>query len=145
MSFLASHLLQGTVGQYLMVVMLVAIFFINPLSFTPSVRQTSKHGGMRALNSLELDDDNVGGDQMMDMVIYFGFWALRIFIAAVCFGWMTLKSMPKVVANSQDAVRFWRYRKQAENELQKVSVTVTLDYISSILFTCLFLFSVIQG
>ena len=71
----------------------------------------------------------------MDMAIYFGFWALRILMAAICFGWMTLKSMPKIVANSNDAVRFWRFRKQAESDLSKVGYTIVCLICITIMLT----------
>ena len=79
---------------------------------------------MRTLSTMDSPGmvvDN-GTFSSMDMAIYVGFWVLRILMAAICFGWMTLKSMPKLVANSNDAVRFWRFRKQAENDLMKVRV-----------------------
>ena len=57
----------------------------------------------------------------MSTVMWVGVWFLRLFVAALCFGWMTLKSMPKVMANSSESVQFWRLRKQAEKDLQKVS------------------------
>ena len=132
MSMLTSQLLQGTTAhhhpsfsQFLMVVTLVAIFFINPLSFmSPGIGgplSSGPHaaGSMRTLHTLDSPTIDVKYTAM-DTALYFGFWALRILIAAICFGWMTLKSMPKIVANSNDAVRFWRFRKQAENDLSKV-------------------------
>lgn len=133
MSMLTSQLLQGTThhhhtsfSQFLMVVTLVAIFFINPLSFmSPGGVGGPLHavggGSMRTLNTLDAPIDVKYTP--MDTALYFGFWALRILIAAICFGWMTLKSMPKIVANSSDAVRFWRFRKQAENDLSKVGIS----------------------
>jgi hypothetical protein len=132
MSMLTSQLLQGATphhpsfSQFLMVVTLVAIFFINPLSFmSPGLGGPHAVGGgavgsMRTLNTLEAPMDVKY--TAMDTALYFGFWALRILMAAICFGWMTLKSMPKIVANSNDAVRFWRFRKQAENDLSKVGM-----------------------
>ena len=57
---------------------------------------------------------------MMDTALHFLSWGVRIVIAAGCFGLMSLKSMPRIMANSRDAVHFWRFRKQAENDLQKV-------------------------
>jgi len=127
MSLLTSQLLQGTThhqhtsfSQFLMVVTLVAIFFVNPLSFmSPGAGVGAPHavggGTGRTLNTLDSPIDVKY--TTMDTALYFGFWALRILIAAICFGWMTLKSMPKIVANSNDAVRFWRFKKQAENDL----------------------------
>ena len=76
---------------------------------------------MRTLNTMDTTGMVSSDYSSMDMALYVSFWALRILIAAVCFGWMTLKSMPKIFANSHDAVRFWRFRKQAENDLMKAS------------------------
>lgn len=140
MTLLTSQLLQSTAphhhsnfSQFLMVITLVAIFFVNPLTFIPGVGRGgaggplgahSAGGSMRTLNTMDSPSMVVAADNgyfgSMDMALYVGFWILRILMAAVCFGWMTLKSMPKVFANSNDAVRFWRFRKQAENDLMKV-------------------------
>ena len=135
-SLLASHLMQGTMmgrggrasnfSQYLLCVLLVAVFFINPLSFTGQhFVRSSDHfaGGMRSLSTSEgMMDPMEGGDHMTASILYYLFWVLRVLIAAGCFGYLTLKSMPRVTANSTDAVRFWRFQKQAENDLQKVSI-----------------------
>ena len=93
-------------------------------------------GSMRTLNTLDSPIPDVKYTSM-DMAIYFGFWALRIFIAAICFGWMTLKSMPKIVANSNDAVRFWRFKKQAESDLLKVGYTIAFHHLYHIHEYCL--------
>ena len=138
-SLLTSQLLQGTAphhpsfSQFLMVVTLVAIFFVNPLSFMGAslgVPQSSAAGGgsMRTLNTLDSPFTTENASST-DTALYVGLWVFRILIASVCFGWMSLKSMPKVVANSNDAVRFWRFRKQAENDLLKVKCTVVLPCI----------------
>ena len=138
-SLLESHLIQGTLmgqgggarsrtsnfSQYLLCVLLVAVFFINPLSFTGQhmVQHGAQvHAGMRSLSASEegLVVSTEGGD-MTGNILYYLFWVLRVVIAAGCFGYLTLKSMPRVKINSSDAVRFWRFRKQAENDLQKVS------------------------
>ena len=109
-------------SQYLLCVLLVAVFFINPLSFTGQhIIQHGAHvpGGMRSLASEDGMVLTEGGD-MTGKILYYLFWVLRVIIAAGCFGYLTLKSMPRVKINSSDAVRFWRFRKQAENDLQKV-------------------------
>ena len=66
----------------------------------------------------------------MDTALHFLSWAVRILIAAGCFGLMSLKSMPRIMANSRDAVHFWRFRKQAESDLQKVR-RWTIPYTSN--------------
>jgi len=140
-SLLASHLMQGTVmgrggrggtsnfSQYLLCVLLVAVFFINPLSFTGQhLVRSSGHvaAATRTLSAseemMDLTNQMEGGDLVTANIIYYLFWVLRVLIAAGCFGYLTLKSMPRITANSSDAVRFWRFRKQAENDLQKVNI-----------------------
>lgn len=110
-------------SQYLLCVLLVAVFFINPLSFTGQhMVQHGAHvpGGMRSLSASEEGMVLTEGGDMTGKILYYLFWVLRVMIAAGCFGYLTLKSMPRVKINSNDAVRFWRFRKQAENDLQKV-------------------------
>lgn len=124
MSILASHLIQGTnrasnIPRFLMCVLMMSVFFINPMTFTGRA-PTYPHQGGRTLSAIDLDSPAYEEEYAMGSFLYFLFWGLRILIAAGCFGWVTLRSMPKVRANSQDAVRFWRFRKQAENDLQKV-------------------------
>lgn len=126
LSILASHLLHGTnhaVPQYLMVVMLVAVFFVNPLTLfgvTPSLHFPGHSAGsMRTLNAYE----QIGGEDgavVMSSAVYWGLWIFRLMVAALCFGWATLKSVPNL-SDSQEAVSFWRLRKQADSDLQTVS------------------------
>ena len=105
-----------------MCVLLVAAFFVNPLSLSGRSGRVGDHaGGMRTLSVADSPNEIAGEDHMINSVIYGLFWVLRIVLAAGCFGWMTLWSMPKITPNSSDAVRFWRFRKQAENDLRKVS------------------------
>lgn len=107
-----------------MVVTLLAVFFINPLTFygpgavLPGPVTGHHSGSARSLSGFEV----VGGADMSPVgaVIWAGMWLLRLLVAALCFGWMTLKSMPRVMANSSNSVHFWRLRKQAEKDLQKV-------------------------
>ncbi len=110
-----------------MVVMLTAVFFINPFSDAgpggPVVRMmASSPGSVRTLNSFEgnFEPNFTEARSSVDTMIYFGFWIFRIFVAALCFGWITLKSMPRVMTNSRDSVQYWRFRKQAEMDIQKV-------------------------
>lgn len=113
---------QTNTSQYLLVVTFLAVFFINPLAFygpsavLPIAGQHS--GSARSLSGFEMVE---GSTSPISALMWVGVWVLRLFVAALCFGWMTLKSMPKVMANSSDSVQFWRLRKQAEKDLQKVS------------------------
>ena len=141
--YLHNPIRQNSASQYLMVVMLVAVLFVNPLTISgpgSSFRMMSHStGSSRTLNTYgtNFETDIEEGNFSVDSFVYAGVWMLRILVAALCFGWMTLKSIPKVMANSQDAVNFWRFRKQAEEDLQKVrllSHTVTLLY--SICLVC---------
>lgn len=119
-------------SQYLLCVLLVAVFFINPLSFTGQhLVRSSSHvaAATRTLSaSEEMMDQMEGGDHVTANIVYYLFWVLRVLIAAGCFGYLTLKSMPRITANSSDAVRFWRFRKQAENDLQKVNIHQPCTY-----------------
>jgi len=109
-----------------MVVMLVAIFFFNPLAFSgpgPAADMIMHHtGNARSLSAVEELDSVVKeeGIHFLGAVVVGVFWALRVLFAALCFGWFTLRSLPKVMANSKDSVHFWRLRKQAEKDLEKV-------------------------
>ena len=110
-----------------MVVMLVAVLFVNPLTFSgPAMFQgkmaASEHSGGRTILNVETADPQ--NYSTFDTVLYFGFLLLRILVAGLCFGWITLKSMPRVMANSQDSVHFWRLRKQAEKDLEQVGSLV---------------------
>lgn len=118
---------NGTASHYIMVVMLVAIFFVNPFTLSGyggrNTLRTVPHstGSVRTINAYEADYDMLDAKESpVDAMMYIGFWMLRVLVAAVCFGWMTLKAMPRVVANSQDSVQFWRFRKQAEKDLEEV-------------------------
>ncbi len=116
---------NGAASQYLMMVMLVAIFFVNPLALSgvggPSLHVAPHSMGYsRSLNSFE--DMEVFKSSWMYSVAYVGLWLFRIMFALFCFGWMTLKAMPRVVANSTESVQYWRYRKQADKNIEEVSM-----------------------
>lgn len=122
--FLRNPLPHGGASQYLMVVMLVAVLFVNPLALSgPGLvaERTSVHTASRmVLGDPTSEDLAREGSTTLGVVVYIGFWALRLLVAALCFGWITLKSMPRIMANSQDSVHFWRLRKQAEKDLEQV-------------------------
>ena len=124
MSLLASHLLQGPrnpVPQYLIVVMLVAIFFVNPLALMSgsSTLQFSSHsvGSARTLNSYSEDMED-------SWAVYGALWAFRLAMAVLCFGWATLKCVPNLSGGSQEAASYWRLRKQADKDMQNVSTAI---------------------
>ena len=114
----------GAASQYLMMVMLVAVFFVNPLALSgygdPSSLHVAPHstGHARSLNTYE--DMGVVRPSSAYSVAYLGVWMLRMLVAVMCFGWMTLRAMPRVIANSNESVQFWRFRKQAEKDIEEV-------------------------
>ena len=125
MSSLVTRLLQGSgksaLPQYLMCVLLFAVCFFNPLSYTGSRFHSggmSHDGNMRTLNAY-----GMGESERWDASMTFAYlmvWLIRFLVAGLCFGWLTLKSLPRVFADSSGAVRFWRARKQAEIDVQRV-------------------------
>ena len=101
-----------------MVVMLVAIFFVNPLALLSgsSSLQFSSHsvGGARTLSSYQEEVED-------SWAVYGALWAFRLAMAVLCFGWATLKCVPNLSGSSQEAVSYWRLRKQADKDMQNVS------------------------
>lgn len=127
---------SGAASQYLMVVMLVAVFFVNPLALygqgSPNALHAVPHsvGSVRTINAYEADYEDVEVRRSsVDVMVYVGVWMLRVLFAALCFGWMTLKAMPRVVANSQDSVQFWRFKKQAEKDIEEVTHALNMPDI----------------
>lgn len=108
-----------------MCVLLVAVFFVNPLYFTghhPNIIGGHTPGGMRTLNSVNnpsvLDEGDMVG------VFWWGVvWLVRLLVAAVCFGWIHVHSIAGFDQSSPEGVRFWRFWKQAQQDLQKVWYT----------------------
>ena len=107
-----------------MCVLLVAVFFINPLYFTghhPNIIGGHTPGNMRTLSSV--DDLQVSGDD--DYVVGFFWWgvvcAVRLLVAAVCFGWVHIRSLVQFGSLSTEGVKFWRFWKQAQQDLHKVA------------------------
>ena len=136
----------GAASQYLMVVMLVAVFFINPFALSgqssPSALRVVPHsaGSVRTINAYEMDYDDVEVRRSsVDVMVYVGVWMLRVVFAALCFGYMTLKAMPRIIANSQDSVQFWRFKKQAEKDIKDV-MTGMLVNVTSCRFASFFHF-----
>ena len=115
---------QTKTSHYVMVVTLLAVFFINPLNLYGAgpVLPMMDHqlGSVRTLSSMDVEEGTGSTGYLMLM----GVWLLRLSVAVLCFGWMILKSMPRIMANSPDSVQFWRLRKQAEKDVQKVSVEI---------------------
>lgn len=128
--FLREPVLRASASQYLMVVMLVAVFFVNPLAFVGGpaggIHHVTPHIGA-ARTILGSPDEPAAAaltSPSLDTLMYVGFLALRVLVACLCFGWMTLKSVPRIMANSQDSVHFWRLRKQAEKDLEQVRIAI---------------------
>ncbi len=112
LSLLASHLLQRSAPQYLMVVLLLAVFTVNPSSLMMNGPSKPHHG--RSLNSLDTALDS-------DWTIFWGLWLLRAALMLLAFGWLTLSATPSHVSGSKQVVSYWRLRKQAERDMQNVS------------------------
>lgn len=104
-------------GRLMMCVMLVICFFADPFSLSggqlAGVPSSSVHGSQRTLNSLDVE---VEGVVTLGWVLM---WTLRWLLAGVCFGVVWLYSIPKHNPN-WEGVRFWRLRKQAEQDIKKV-------------------------
>ena len=100
-----------------MCVMLVVCFFADPFSLSggqlSGVPSSSVQGSQRTLNSLEVE---VEGVVTLGWVLM---WTLRWLLAGACFGVVWLYSIPKHNPN-WEGVRFWRLRKQAEQDIKKV-------------------------
>lgn len=116
--------------------MLVAIFFVNPLALFGSATNLNfpshSPGSVRTLSTYE----QIGGEDgavVMSSAMYWGLWVFRLVVAALCFGWATLKSVPNR-SGSLQTVNFWRLRKQADNDVQIVSLLVTL--LACIVYVC---------
>lgn len=117
-----------------MCVLLVAVFFINPLYFTghhPNIIGGHTPGGMRTLSSVAAPDAlQEEGDVVLqeegDVVGVFWWgvvWLVRLLVAAVCFGWIHVHSIGTSDHSSHEGVKFWRFWKQAQQDLQKVLQT----------------------
>ena len=108
----------------LMCVLLVAVFFVNPLYFTghhPNL--IGGHtGSMRTLSSIDNPAINQIADESYEMgtLVWGMLWLVRVLVAAVCFGWVTLRSLTAFGPSAPEGVKFWRFWKQAQQDLQKV-------------------------
>lgn len=127
-SVLASHLMQRAdlsshMARRVFCVILLAVFFVNPLTFflPHGESPVGNHAGsMRSLSGLETSSQLPEPVRLMDSITYLLLWAMRLLVAAAVFGWMALRSFPTVAPNSKGAVQFWRYKMQAEKDVQKV-------------------------
>ncbi len=107
-----SLLLQRGAPQYLMVVLLLAVFTLNPSSLMMNGPRQAHHS--RSLSSLDTAMES-------DWALLWGLWLLRAALVLLAFGWLTLKATPSHVSGSKQAVAYWRLRKQAERDMQNVS------------------------
>ncbi len=113
LTLLASHMLQrSSAPQYLMIVLLLAVFTLNPL---PSSHIASRAHNGRTLNALDSLDHSEG-----DWLMLGGLWTLRILLTLLTFGWFTLTRTPSVSSDSTQAVAYWRLTKQAHKDVQNV-------------------------
>ena len=108
---LASHMF--------MCFMMVVCFFVDPFSLTGGVTGTPdiSHGSHRTLNWL--DTSSVEGVVTLGWVVM---WIFRCLIAGMCFGVTWVYSLPKR-KSEWEGTRFWRLRKQAEQDIKNVSLT----------------------
>jgi hypothetical protein len=120
--FLPFHpsLPSSTMPHLLMCVLLVAVFFVNPLYFTghhSHIIGGHTPGGMRTLSSVP---DNLPADEYVTGVFWWGMvWIVRLLVAAVCFGWLHIRSVAQFGPSSPEGVKFWRFWKQAQQDLHK--------------------------
>ena len=105
-----------------MCVLLVAVFFVNPLYFTghhPNIIGGHTPGGMRTLSSVEgLVESSEG--YMVGVFWWALVWLVRLLVAATCFGWINIRSVSSFDVSSPEGVKFWRFWKQAQQDLHKV-------------------------
>ena len=104
-----------TAGRTFMCFLLVLCFFFDPFALSGGQEGVVGvgHGSQRTLNWL---DDAGEGAVTVEWV---GMWVFRLLVASVCFGCVWVYSLPKHDP-SYHGVRFWRLRKQAEQEIKKV-------------------------
>ena len=98
-----------------MCLILVICFFADPFSLSGGQLGVAPgiHASQRTLSSLDAD---VVGVVTVGWVLM---WAFRCMVAGVCFGLVWLYSIPRHNPN-WEGVRFWRLRKQAEQDIKKV-------------------------
>ncbi len=114
LTLLATQMLQRSAApQYLMIVLLLAAFTLNPLPSSLSAGSNTHHG--RTLSAL----DSTGPDG--DWIMFGGLWALRMLLALLTFGWLTLRATPSLSSGSTQAVAYWRLTMQAHKDMQNVS------------------------
>ena len=85
----------------------------------PTHARALSGGGMRSLSGMEEVEAGApsdGGRLLLTAL----FWALRLLIAAVCFGWMTFKSLPGIQANPDAGNNYWKFQVQAKKDLERV-------------------------
>lgn len=127
-TYLPSHLLHSTipsstVPHMLMCVLLVAVFFVNPLYFTghnPNIIGGHTLGGMRTLSSVDSSMVESSEGFMVGVFSWALVWLARLVVAAVCFGWIHIRSVASFDGTSPEGVKFWRFWKQAQQDLHKV-------------------------
>lgn len=106
----------------LMCVLLVAVFFVNPLYFTghhSNIIGGHTPGGMRTLSSV----DPLPPEEYVTGVFWWSVvWMVRVLVAVVCFGWVHSQSVAQFGSSSTEGVKFWRFWKQAQQDLHKVYI-----------------------
>ena len=106
-----------------MCVLLVAVFFVNPLYFTghhPNIIGGHTPGGMRTLSGVEDPQAMANEGDVFGVVCWGVLWLVRLLVAAACFGWIHIRSVTAFDHLSPEGVKFWRFWKQAQQDLHKV-------------------------
>ena len=103
-------------GRTFLCFMMVVCFLVNPFSLSSSSHVAGVHGSQRTLSWF---DEGSAELSWLDIATATGVWGLRLFAAAVCFGVVWYYSLPRL--NEQEKVKYWRLRKQAEQDIKKVS------------------------
>lgn len=116
-SYPSSSSTSRMAGQMFMCLMLVICFFIDPFSMTGSQGSDmgTTHSSQRTLNWMGgAEEDGVF------TLEWFLTWIFRFLVAGICYGIVWIFSLPKHNPD-WEGVRFWRLRKQAEQEIKNVS------------------------
>ena len=130
----SSALLQSTLsrpshhariaGRTFFCFMMVVCFLVDPFSSSSSV-MASVHGSQRTLNWFGVEGPELT-TTWWDMAALMCMWGARVVVAAVCFGVIWAWSLPGT--NEQDRVKYWRLRKQAEQDIKKVCTMFTVVF-----------------
>ncbi|CAI8017124.1 Sterol regulatory element-binding protein 1 [Geodia barretti] len=72
---------------------------------------------MRTLSSVP---NSLPAEEYVTRVFWWGMvWIVRLLVAAVCFGWLHIRSVAQFGPSSPEGIKFWRFWKQAQQDLHK--------------------------